>query len=35
MRAHSLAVLYGVESKTLNWAFKRNMDRFPEDFVSN
>ncbi|WP_304066712.1 ORF6N domain-containing protein [Pedobacter glucosidilyticus] len=28
-----LAVLYGVETKTLNQAVKRNMDRFPEDFM--
>jgi hypothetical protein len=28
-----LAVLYGVETKTLNRAVKRNMDRFPEDFM--
>jgi|ERR1043165_1752975 hypothetical protein len=28
-----LAVLYGVETKTLNRAVKRNLDRFPEDFM--
>ncbi len=29
----SLAVLYGVETKTLNRAVKRNSDRFPSDFL--
>ena len=28
-----LAVLYGVQTKALNQAVKRNKDRFPEDFV--
>ena len=28
-----LAVLYGVRTKVLNQAIKRNADRFPEDFV--
>jgi ORF6N domain len=28
-----LAVLYGVPTKALNQAVKRNTDRFPEDFV--
>jgi len=28
-----LAVLYGVETKVLNQAVKRNIDRFPEDFM--
>jgi len=28
-----LAVLYGVPTKALNQAVKRNMERFPEDFV--
>lgn len=28
-----LAVLYGVETKTLNRAVKRNIDRFPVDFM--
>ncbi len=28
-----LAELYGVETRTLNQAVKRNMERFPEDFV--
>lgn len=28
-----LAVLYGVTTKALNQAIKRNTDRFPEDFV--
>ncbi len=27
-----LAALYGVETKTLNQAVRRNIDRFPEDF---
>lgn len=27
-----LAELYGVETKTLNQAVKRNMERFPEHF---
>jgi hypothetical protein len=28
-----LAELYGVETKILNKAVKRNLDRFPEDFM--
>lgn len=28
-----LAGLYGVEARTLNQAVKRNLDRFPEDFM--
>ena len=28
-----LALLYGVETKVLNQAVKRNADRFPDDFV--
>lgn len=28
-----LAELYGVETKALNRAVKRNADRFPEDFM--
>lgn len=28
-----LALLYGVETKVLNQAVKRNIDRFPKDFV--
>jgi hypothetical protein len=28
-----LATLYGVETKALNRAVKRNMDRFPSDFM--
>ncbi|HBR79206.1 MAG TPA: DNA-binding protein [Candidatus Moranbacteria bacterium] len=28
-----LAVLYGVETRTLNQAVRRNIDRFPEDFM--
>jgi ORF6N domain len=28
-----LAELYGVETKVLNQAIKRNLDRFPEDFM--
>ena len=29
-----LAVLYGVETKALNQAVRRNIERFPEDFMS-
>lgn len=29
-----LAILYGVETKMLNRAVKRNIERFPEDFMS-
>ena len=28
-----LAVLYQVETKTLNRAVRRNLDRFPDDFM--
>jgi hypothetical protein len=28
-----LAELYGVETRVLNQAVKRNIDRFPEDFM--
>ena len=28
-----LAAMYGVEAKVLNQAVKRNLDRFPEDFM--
>ncbi len=28
-----LAALYGVETRALNQAVKRNADRFPEDFM--
>ena len=28
-----LAQLYGVETRTLNQAVKRNIERFPEDFM--
>ena len=28
-----LALLYGVETKVLNQAVKRNQERFPEDFM--
>ncbi|MEK7438082.1 MAG: ORF6N domain-containing protein [Pseudomonadota bacterium] len=31
-RAH-LAVLYGVDTRTQNQAVRRNLDRFPEDFM--
>ena len=30
---HDLARLYGVTTKALNQAVKRNIDRFPEDFM--
>ena len=30
---HDLAKLYGVTTKVLNQAAKRNLDRFPEDFM--
>ena len=30
---HDLARLYGVTTKVLNQAVKRNIDRFPEDFM--
>ncbi len=33
MLDRDLAMLYGVETRTLNQAVKRNMQRFPEDFM--
>jgi ORF6N domain len=33
MLDRDLAKLYGVETKVLNQAVKRNVDRFPEDFM--
>ena len=33
MRDSDLAMLYGVETKVLNQAVKRNSNRFPEDFM--
>ena len=33
MFAQDLAALYGVETKVLMQAVRRNMDRFPEDFL--
>jgi hypothetical protein len=33
MLAFQLAALYGVETKTLNRAVKRNRSRFPADFM--
>ena len=33
MLDRDLAVLYGVETKALNQAVKRNLERFPEDFM--
>jgi len=30
---HDLATLYGVTTRALNQAVKRNLDRFPEDFM--
>jgi hypothetical protein len=30
---HDLARLYGVATKVLNQAVKRNLDRFPQDFM--
>ena len=33
MLDRDLAELYGVETKALNQAVKRNLDRFPEDFM--
>ena len=33
MLDHDLANLYGVETKALNRAIKRNKERFPEDFM--
>ena len=33
MLDRDLAVLYGVETRVLNQAVKRNLERFPEDFM--
>ena len=33
MLDRDLAVLYGVETRALNQAVRRNIDRFPEDFM--
>lgn len=33
MLDEDLAVLYGVKSKSLNQAVRRNIERFPEDFM--
>lgn len=33
MLDRDLATLYGVETRVLNQAVKRNADRFPDDFV--
>lgn len=33
MMDYDLAVLYGVETKKLNQAVKRNLERFPDDFM--
>ncbi len=33
MLDRDLAVMYGVETRALNQAVKRNADRFPEDFM--
>ncbi len=33
MLDHNLAKIYGVETKLLNRAVKRNLDRFPSDFM--
>ena len=33
MLDRDLAVLYGVETRALNQAVKRNRDRFPDDFM--
>lgn len=33
MFGHDLAHLYGVSTKVLNQAVKRNKERFPEDFM--
>jgi hypothetical protein len=33
MMDNELAEMYGVETKVLNQAVKRNLDRFPEDFM--
>ena len=33
MLDRDLAMLYGVETKALNQAVKRNIERFPDDFM--
>jgi hypothetical protein len=33
MQDSDLAELYGVETRTLNQAIKRNLERFPDDFM--
>ena len=33
MLDRNLADLYGVDTRTLNQAVKRNIDRFPDDFM--
>ena len=33
MLDYDLAAIYGVETRTLNQAVKRNMERFPQDFM--
>jgi ORF6N domain len=33
MLDNDLAIIYGVETKMLNRAVKRNLDRFPMDFM--
>ena len=33
MLDRDLAILYGVETKALNRAVKRNFERFPDDFM--
>ncbi|MDD3437635.1 MAG: ORF6N domain-containing protein, partial [Candidatus Gastranaerophilales bacterium] len=33
MLDNDLAILYGVETKVLNQAVKRNIERFPKDFM--
>ena len=33
MLDYDLAALYGVETRVLNQAVKRNIERFPEDFM--
>jgi len=33
MLGRDLAALYGVETKNLNKAVRRNLDRFPDDFM--
>ncbi len=33
MLDYDLASIYGVETRTLNQAVKRNLERFPQDFM--